>query len=377
MPARDNPRGRPGRAGAVTCAVPFIPGRIRAGHVEREIHRLGHRAAGVLRAVGAVCAILLVVAQPGTRALDLGLALALTAWGAGLLRSPAVVVVACLTQQWTVPPEVAHSSTSWVLAVASVAVAGYQWRDNGTAATAGVVIAYLIGGGPAAAVAVVWFVVEAVLSRRLYRMLLSGARTADRRTADVEHARRTAAVSAARRADAREHLAALHDTAAATLTAIGTGAVTGREPWLAEQFADDLATLTGDAAAPTGAVDLVRLLADVARRVPLDVTVSGADALLVPAEPAVAICRAAREALMNVVRHAGVAAASVRITRDEGRVVVEIADAGRGFDPDRVPLSSWGVALSIVARLNEGGGRARVLSTPGAGTRVRLEWPHE
>jgi hypothetical protein len=339
--------------------------------------------------------LVLVAAPTESPALDVGVTVALNAWGVGLLllsrdvrhwvlvADTVLVAAVCLTQRWTVPPEALHGSTSWVLGIASIAVACWQWQSDarsGTVATAFVVVGYLVGSGSgsgAAAVVALWFGVEAALSRSLYRLLENGARAADRITDDVERAGRDSAVAAARRADARAHLAALHDTAAATLLAIGTGVVTGREPWLAKQFADDLETLTGSAGTPHGEVDLVRLLDDVVRRVPVEVTSSAICTVLIPAVPAVAICRSVREALVNVGRHAGVAAASVRVERETGRVVVEVADSGRGFDPERVPPHRRGISLSIAERMAGVGGRARVLSVPGRGTRVRLEWPDE
>jgi signal transduction histidine kinase len=94
-----------------------------------------------------------------------------------------------------------------------------------------------------------------------------------------------------------------------------------------------------------------------------------------PAVVAVAICRAVREALLNVARHAGVGTASVQVEQCANRVAVEVVDTGQGFDPDDVPVHRRGIALSLVDRMAAVGGRASVMSSPDTGTRVRLEWP--
>jgi hypothetical protein len=249
-------------------------------------------------------------------------------------------------------------------------------------ATAAVVAAYLTGsvlaGVPGRIYLALGFglVLSAALSWSLYRLVLSAAREADRVMAGRELARRDAEVAAARRADEREQLAALHDGAMATMLAVGMGVVTGREPWLSARAAQDLEVLAGDQAAASGQVDLGRLLGDVARDVPVGVESRIPAAVHVPALPAVAICRAAREALVNVARHAGVDVASLLLERRAGVVVVEVADDGRGFLPARVSLLRHGISLSIVERMGAVGGRATVLSRLGRGTRVRLEWPY-
>jgi signal transduction histidine kinase len=55
-------------------------------------------------------------------------------------------------------------------------------------------------------------------------------------------------------------------------------------------------------------------------------------------------------------------------------VLVEIEDAGIGFDPATVPAHRYGLRGSIHERMATVGGRAEIASAPGAGTRVRLEW---
>lgn len=360
------------------------------GPAERELRRLGRQCAGVLHLVVAAVACVLVVFTAPTGP-GLGAVGALTVWSAGyflLSRTAgawltaadvAVVSAACLTQRWTAPQEALNGSTTWVLAVTSIAVATWQWPNGvrtGVVATAVVILADVAGSGftSGSLVVAAWLAVEAVLSGGLYHLVRAGAREADRMMAGAERTRRDAAVAAARRADEREHLAAIHDTAAATFHAIGAGVVTGREPWLTKQLANALEEITGSSGR-RGLTDLVPLLDDVVRHSPVAVDLSAPETVPLPAAVAGAMCRATREALLNVARHAGVGAATVRLVRRAGGTTVEIADRGAGFDPDRVPVHRRGIALSLVDRMAGVGGRATVTSSVGGGTRVRLEWP--
>ncbi|MBF4569747.1 histidine kinase [Plantibacter sp. VKM Ac-2880] len=81
------------------------------------------------------------------------------------------------------------------------------------------------------------------------------------------------------------------------------------------------------------------------------------------------------ECLENVRRHSGVDSADVTVSIDEQTARLLITDTGSGFDPTAVPDGHLGVAESVVARIQEVGGQARVFSAPGAGTTVILEVP--
>jgi signal transduction histidine kinase len=96
-----------------------------------------------------------------------------------------------------------------------------------------------------------------------------------------------------------------------------------------------------------------------------------------PAVVAVAVSHGTREALTNVIRHAEVDAAAIAVYRDGETVAIEVSDEGKGFDPRRTPEHRYGVTRSLIARMARLGGRASVLSRPGAGTLVRMEWPDE
>ena len=74
-------------------------------------------------------------------------------------------------------------------------------------------------------------------------------------------------------------------------------------------------------------------------------------------------------------RHAGVEEADVTITESDDIVRAVVTDAGVGFSPESIPSDRLGFRESVVARLGNVGGSARVFSTPGAGTTVMLEVP--
>jgi signal transduction histidine kinase len=108
------------------------------------------------------------------------------------------------------------------------------------------------------------------------------------------------------------------------------------------------------------------------------VTVScPATPVLLPAVTAAALGAAVTAALDNVVRHAGPAARAWVLVEDEGwQVLVSVRDDGTGFGDGRLAAAAsegrLGVSHSIIGRLREVGGTARLTSSPGSGTEVEL-----
>ena len=88
-----------------------------------------------------------------------------------------------------------------------------------------------------------------------------------------------------------------------------------------------------------------------------------------------ALVLAAREAMGNAARHAGVDEVSVFLDAGDGGVSVYVRDRGAGFDPDAVAPDRRGLAESIRGRMARVGGTARIVSVPGEGTEVELELP--
>ncbi|CAM3716357.1 ATP-binding protein [Kibdelosporangium persicum] len=369
------------------------------GSAERELLRIGLRyALGLRLVVVAMASLVSLLLEPAREpVLAAAVVLVLNGWNAwyayrkvrngGIwltVADVAVMCAACLTQVWTATPDAA-AAASWVFVAAAITVVSYPWQLGPiTLAVATLVImaAYLAGtavadptGWTANVPVQLWMIMEAALSFALYRFVRRGARIADRLVARNEELRRQAAIASARRADEREYLAALHDTASATLLMVGAGVVAKPERWLSEQAARDLEVIRGREDIPAGQVDLVDMLREVTDRAPLTITWQVPGAVTVPAVVAIALSRGTREALTNVVRHSGVRDAEIRVGHHDGTVSVEIVDRGKGFDPASVPDNRFGVARSLVERMDRIGGNASVASKPGEGTTVRLESP--
>jgi signal transduction histidine kinase len=86
------------------------------------------------------------------------------------------------------------------------------------------------------------------------------------------------------------------------------------------------------------------------------------------------VVQLAREALSNVSRHAQAATCRVSLYRSEGGGVLEVDDDGRGSDP--AATTGTGQGLRNLRERAEGlGGQAKIHSTPGEGTRVRVTIP--
>jgi signal transduction histidine kinase len=83
-----------------------------------------------------------------------------------------------------------------------------------------------------------------------------------------------------------------------------------------------------------------------------------------------------REALANVQKNAAASAVQVRVRAEDGRVVLEVRDDGRGFDPAAGHPGHFGLD-SMRSRANEIGGDLTINSTPGSGTLVRVCVPAE
>ena len=85
--------------------------------------------------------------------------------------------------------------------------------------------------------------------------------------------------------------------------------------------------------------------------------------------------RAARELLSNVARHAEVHEAAIRLRRMGRYVALRVSDQGRGFDPRKLKETSGFGLLSIRERVELLGGRVKIASAGGRGTRVRIVVP--
>jgi signal transduction histidine kinase len=97
-----------------------------------------------------------------------------------------------------------------------------------------------------------------------------------------------------------------------------------------------------------------------------------------PPEIERAVYRIVQEAFSNIARHAHASAAHVVLSTERGETRVVIEDDGLGFDVERVeqPGKRRGLGLlGIRERASQLGGRVKVESRPGGGTRIEVELP--
>lgn len=96
-------------------------------------------------------------------------------------------------------------------------------------------------------------------------------------------------------------------------------------------------------------------------------------------EPSYLLFRCIRELLLNVVKHAGAARATVLLRSHGSFFHIEVEDAGRGFNPEavaarRLESRSFGL-LSVQERVEGLGGHMSIHSAAGRGTQVLLRIP--
>ena len=89
-------------------------------------------------------------------------------------------------------------------------------------------------------------------------------------------------------------------------------------------------------------------------------------------ESAKLLIQAAREAMVNAGKHAGVDVVDVYAELLAGELSIFVRDRGVGFDVENIPADRHGIRDSIRARVEGSGGRVRISSTPGEGTEVEL-----
>jgi signal transduction histidine kinase len=88
-----------------------------------------------------------------------------------------------------------------------------------------------------------------------------------------------------------------------------------------------------------------------------------------------ALLRIGREAISNAVRHARATEVHVQLTYDPTTVSLCITDNGRGFEWASSEVADhWGLA-TMHERAEQLGGRLRLSSSPGRGTRIEFIAP--
>lgn len=223
-------------------------------------------------------------------------------------------------------------------------------------------------------------------------LLVSSIPAVLRQVSDIGAAHRAERQASELDAQRRQSARLLHDTVLATLTLLAHSGIGVSADALRSQARNDAHLLRQlrldepllalpDAAyspEPVEETTLGTTLESVRarfERLSLDVQWHGSTRITLPQPSLDAFLYAISECLENVRRHAGVASAHVTITDDATTVRAMVTDAGRGFVPDLVGDEHLGLQESVIARMQEIGGTARIFSAPGAGTTVLLEVP--
>jgi signal transduction histidine kinase len=109
-------------------------------------------------------------------------------------------------------------------------------------------------------------------------------------------------------------------------------------------------------------------LADPLRQAGIQVTVDGGDARDLSSDASATFYRVAREAFVNILKHAGAETVELSIGEERDGMVLTIRDDGRGFDPGALAPEGH-IGLQIMRdTIEDAGGTLDVLSRPGEGT---------
>jgi two-component system sensor histidine kinase UhpB len=112
-------------------------------------------------------------------------------------------------------------------------------------------------------------------------------------------------------------------------------------------------------------------------KVRIDFTQTGLDQRRFDRELETAAYRIVQEALTNVARHAAVDRVNVSIWVDETRLCLLVQDRGQGFDVERISSNFRSGLSGMRERAALLGGRIRLDTAPGRGTRLLAELPHK
>lgn len=88
----------------------------------------------------------------------------------------------------------------------------------------------------------------------------------------------------------------------------------------------------------------------------------------IPLDLSVCLYRIALEALRNVSRHSGARTASITLKQDDGHLILEVADSGRGFDVEKATRGSGIGLLSAEERIRLFQGALEIRSNAETGT---------
>jgi signal transduction histidine kinase len=320
-----------------------------------------------------------------------------------LISGLAIVVIACTVGE---RPSQAGFTAVVELAAASLAATGLVLTSS-AARIAALIIVFLVVGAtlllltsdlqaPLRTAGI--YVLGWVLPVLIAIWISAGVPQVAKRIASIGRAHRAERQASELEAQRRQGARLLHDTVLATLTLLAHSGVGVTPEALRQQAGDDAKLLRqlrlGTTPAPTGdgsgvgtATSPIQVIEEPVLgttlesvkqrfgRMGLQVSWHGTGQVLLPSDILDAFLLALAECLENVRRHSGVTEAHVTITEDSKMVRAMVTDAGVGFEIADIDEAKLGFTESVVARLRDVGGNARLFSAPGSGTTVVLEVP--
>ena len=182
----------------------------------------------------------------------------------------------------------------------------------------------------------------------------------------------------------------MHDTVLGHLAAIAAAPPGRSRPAMRQKVERDLEVLIGEewlsddarastrACAPSGSTARSSRAIEESRALGLDVRGHRRPRGGRPTRPragAAALGLAAKQCLVNVLKHAGIDRAEVVVFGSDTDVSVMIIDTGKGFAEDETGADRLGIRASVRRRMEEVGGDAKLWSAPGRGTSVVLRVP--
>lgn len=310
------------------------------------------------------------------------------AWFVGMVTWPLAVVDTTMLAED--PPWLFYLLT---VATAAAAVAWPVWAATAAlivlSASYGVVRALPAGGGGDVGITVL-DTIYAILLGGAVLMLITLLRQA---AGAVDQAQSTAIdrYSNAVREHATEvervHVDAIvHDSVLTTFLSAAR-ADTPAAKRLAGQMAEnamgylrDAATSVPDSAGTVSLTDLAKNIKAAASEIPARFVIRRLPDPHgeIPAASAEAVYAAAVQAMINSAQHAGTGPQVRRwlaVRELDDGIEVEVGDSGAGFDPSEIPTARIGLRVSILERMFNAGGRVEIISEPGKGAVLRIEWP--
>lgn len=95
-----------------------------------------------------------------------------------------------------------------------------------------------------------------------------------------------------------------------------------------------------------------------------------------PDAQAIALFHICQEALANIAKHAQASKVAVLVWTTPNRVVMEVTDDGRGFDPQKVQLTLGHGISNMQTRARNVGGDLEITTEPGKGTTIMVWMPY-